>query len=140
MEKDKVVATVLHSRVFISITFRLVSVIRLLHSGFCCKPSRSSHGLCRKCSEVSYSISYQGLGSFSRYLLSRSSSHRHKGRWISCISLTLEASEMFLSLHMIFSLERAAVVWAILERISDFDPSLEMIAPRYLKFSISSSL
>ena len=34
------------------------------------------------------------------------------------INLTLEASEMFLSLHMIFSLERAAVVWAILERIS----------------------
>ena len=47
---------------------------------------------------------------------------------------------MFLSLHMIFSLERAAVVWAILERISDFDSSLEMIAPRYLKFSTSSSL
>ena len=56
------------------------------------------------------------------------------------INLALEASEMFLSLHMIFSLERAAVVWAILERISGFDPSLEMIAPRYLKFSISSSL
>ena len=56
------------------------------------------------------------------------------------ISLTLEASEMFLSLHMIFSLERAAVVWAILERISGFDPLLEMIAPRYLKFSTSSSL
>ena len=56
------------------------------------------------------------------------------------ISLTLEASEMFLSLHMIFSLERAAVVWAILERISGFDPSLEMTAPRYLKFSTSSSL
>ena len=52
----------------------------------------------------------------------------------------LEASEMFLSLHMIFSLERAAVVWAILERISGFDPSLEMIAPRYLKFSTSFSL
>ena len=30
---------------------------------------------------------------------------------------------------MIFSLERAAVVWAILERISGFDPSLEMIVP-----------
>ena len=43
------------------------------------------------------------------------------------ISLTLEASEMFLSLNMIFSLERAAVVWAILERISGSDPSLEMI-------------
>ena len=56
------------------------------------------------------------------------------------ISVTLEASEMFLSFHMIFSLERAAVVWAILERISGFDPSLEMIAPRYLKFSTSSSL
>ena len=56
------------------------------------------------------------------------------------ISLTLETSEMFLYLHMIFSLERAAVVWAILERISGFDSSLEMIAPRYLKFSTSSSL
>ena len=56
------------------------------------------------------------------------------------ISLTLEASEMFLPLHMIFSLETAAVVWAILERISGFDPSLEVIAPRYLKFSTSSSL
>ena len=55
------------------------------------------------------------------------------------INLTLEASEMFLSLHMIFNLERAGVVWAILERISSFDPSLEMIAPRYLKFSTSSS-
>ena len=30
------------------------------------------------------------------------------------VGLTLEASEMFLSLHMIFSLERDAVVWAIL--------------------------
>ena len=44
------------------------------------RPPRSSNGLCRKCSEVSYSISSQGLGSFSRFLLSRSSSQRHKGR------------------------------------------------------------
>ena len=51
-----------------------------LHSGFCCEPLHSSHGLCRKCSEVSYSISSQGLGSFSLFLLSRSSSHRHKER------------------------------------------------------------
>ena len=51
-----------------------------LHSGLCCEPPRSSHGLCRKCSEVSYSISSQGLGSFSLFLLSRSSSHRHKER------------------------------------------------------------
>ena len=39
-----------------------------------------SHGLCRKYSEVSYSISSHGLGSFSRFLLPRSRSHRHKGR------------------------------------------------------------
>ena len=51
-----------------------------LHSGFCCEPPRSSHGLCRKCSEVSYSISSEGLGSFSLFLLSRSNSHRHKER------------------------------------------------------------
>ena len=56
------------------------------------------------------------------------------------INLTLEASKMFLSRHMIFSLEGTAVVWAILERITGFDPSLEMIAPRYLKFFTSSSL
>ena len=42
------------------------------------------------------------------------------------ISLILEVSEMFLSLHMIFILERVDV-WAIPERISGFDPSLEMI-------------
>ena len=51
-----------------------------LHSGFCCEPPRLSHGLCRKYSEVSYSIASQGLGSFSRFLLSKSSSYRHKGR------------------------------------------------------------
>ena len=56
------------------------------------------------------------------------------------ISLTVEASEIFLSLNMIFSLKRAAVVWQILERISGFDPSLEMIVPLFLKFSASSSL
>ena len=40
-----------------------VSLLRLgdhhalqLHSGFCWEPPHSSHGLCRKCSEVSYSI------------------------------------------------------------------------------------
>ena len=114
-----------------------------LHSGFCCEPPCLSHGLCRKCSEVSYSISSQGLGSFSLFLRSRSSSQRHKRKVDKMsirISLTLEASKMFLFLHMIFSLQRAAVVWAILERISGFDPALEMIAPRYLKFSTSSRL
>ena len=56
------------------------NVLRL-HSGFCCESPRSSHGLCRKSSEVSYSISSEGLGSFFRVLLSKSSSHRHKGKF-----------------------------------------------------------
>ena len=47
-----------------------------LHSWIYCESLRSAHRLCRQCSKVSYSISYQGLGSF----LSRSSSPRHKGR------------------------------------------------------------
>ena len=55
------------------------------------------------------------------------------------ISLTLEASEMFLSRHMIFSLERAAVVCAILESISGFGPSLVMIAPRYESHPVSNA-
>ena len=56
------------------------------------------------------------------------------------ISLILEASEMFLFLHMVFCPERAAVVWAILERLSSLDSSLEMIDPRYLKIVTTSSL
>ena len=59
------------------------------------------------------------------------------------ISLTLEVSEMFFFLHtfIIFSLKRAAaVVWAVLEKISGFDPSLEMTGPRYLKFSTVSTV
>ena len=111
-----------------------------LHSGFCCEPPRSSHGLCRKYSEVSYSISSQGLLSISAVKVQLSQAERKVDKMSVRISLTLEASEMFLSLHMIFSLERAAVVRAILERISGFDPSLEMIAPRDLKFFTSSSL
>ena len=93
----------------------------------CCEPPRSSRGLCRKCSEVSYSISIQRLGSFSRVLLSRSSSHKQTVMWIR------EPSAFF-------SLERAAVVWAILDRILGYDTSLEMFAPRYLKFSTAASL
>ena len=40
---------------------------------------------------------------------------------------------------MTFSLERTAAVCAILERISGFDPSLEMIAPRYESHPISNA-
>ena len=67
------------------LSFRFFTMVRRsslqLHSGFCCEPPRSSHGLCRKWSEVSYSISSQELGSFSRFLLSKSSSHRHREKW-----------------------------------------------------------
>ena len=73
------------------LSFRFFTMVRKssctpMHSGFCREPPRSSHDLCRKCLEVSYSISSQGLGYFSRFLLSRSSSHRHKGRWIKLVS------------------------------------------------------
>ena len=69
-----------------------------LHSGLCCEPPRSSHGLCRKYSEVSY----QGFGSFSRVLRSMS---RKVGKIVGRISLTLEASEMFVYRHMIFNID-----------------------------------
>ena len=93
-----------------------------LHSGFCCEPPRSSHGLCRKSHlkglDPSLDFYCQGPALTGIRKVDKMSVH---------ISLTLEASEMFLSLQVIFSLERAAVVWAILERILSFDPSLEMI-------------
>ena len=53
------------------------------------------------------------------------------------ISFTLEASEIFFYLYM-FRQERAVVVLASLVRISYSDPSLEMLDPRYLKFSTAS--
>ena len=53
--------------------------------------------------------------------------------------LNLEASEMVLTLHMIFSLEKAVVAGAILERILGFVPSLEMIAVQ-LCTKVASSL
>ena len=53
------------------------------------------------------------------------------------ISLTLDVSEIFLPRHMIFSLEGAAVVLTILERISGFDPSLELfLLSPHLRFII----
>ena len=50
------------------LSFRFFTMVRRSSCtpiAFCCEPPRSSHGLCRKCSEVSYSISSQGLGTFS---------------------------------------------------------------------------
>ena len=50
-----------------------------------------------------------------------------------CISFTFDPRDILLSLHMGFSLVRAAVAYAILERISGLEPSPETTAPRYLK-------
>jgi hypothetical protein len=38
------------------------------------------------------------------------------------------------------SLVRAAVVWAIPDSISDFDPSSEIIEPKYFNFVTLSSI
>ena len=44
-----------------------------------------------------------------------------------------ELRSMFLSSQMILSIVSAAMVWAILERISGMDPSSVTMAPKYLK-------
>ena len=48
-------------------------------------------------------------------------------------SLTFKLRSMIMSSQMILSFVSAAMVWAILERISGLDPSLVTIAPNYLK-------
>ena len=55
---------------------------------------------------------------------------------ISCI---LELKEILLSFQTGFSLVSAAVVCAILESISGFEPSSVIIEPRYLKLVTVSS-
>ena len=50
------------------LSFRFFTMVRrssYTPVAFCCEPPRSSHSLCRKFSDVFYSISSQGLGSFS---------------------------------------------------------------------------
>ena len=77
------------------------------HSGFCCESPRSSHGLCRKCSEVSYSISSQGLGSFSRFLSASSSSSAFttisSAKWKLVISRPPMLTLPSMSSHLILS-------------------------------------
>ena len=55
------------------------------------------------------------------------------------ISLILLFRVMLLFFQIGFSVDIAAEVRAILERISDFDPSSESVAPRYLKLARVSS-
>ena len=50
----------------------------------------------------------------------------------------MELSAIFLSFQVVF-FASAAVVWAILTRISGLDPSSAMIAPRYLNLLTQSS-
>ena len=49
------------------------------------------------------------------------------------ISFNFDPGDILLSLHIGFSFVRPAVAYAIPERTSDFEPSSETIAPRYLK-------
>ena len=56
------------------------------------------------------------------------------------ISLALESREMFLSLTIGFSQERAAVVWTIQESISGLDHSLEITDQKYMKQFTSSNV
>ena len=55
------------------------------------------------------------------------------------ISLILCLILKFLSFQMVFSLASAAIVWAALESTSLVDPSSQIMAPRYLKWSTVSS-
>ena len=54
-------------------------------------------------------------------------------------SLISELSAIFLPLQMVLSFASAAVIWAILVRISGLDLSSAMIAPRYLNLLTQSS-
>ena len=55
------------------------------------------------------------------------------------INLILSFILMFLSFQMIFSLASAAIVWAALESTSLLEPSSQIMAPRYLKWSTGSN-
>ena len=55
-------------------------------------------------------------------------------------SLILELIAMLLLFQVGLSLVRAAVVWVILDSISGFDPSSEIIKPRNLNFVTLSSI
>ena len=54
------------------------------------------------------------------------------------IGFTTDPRDILLSLQIGFSFVRAAVAYAILERISGLQPSSETTAPRYLKIMIRS--
>ena len=67
------------------------------------------------------------LLSMSAVMLHVSHAYKNMDRARERISLILERMAMFLSLQMTFSLVTAAVVWAILESTSSFDPSSDTV-------------
>ena len=69
-----------------------------------------------------------------------SQAYRKMGVTKERISRIMELREILLSLRTGFSLVNAAVVCAILASISDLEPSLVIIEPRYLKLVTVSSL
>ena len=88
-----------------------------------------------KCLVTFGSISSQGLAYFfssSAIKVFKSQAFRNMDMTRERISFPFDPKHM-LSLHIGFSFVRAAVACAILERTSDFEPSSETIAPRYLK-------
>ena len=91
---------------------------RLQHGPLLYKPPHSVYGLCNWYSKASDSIASQGSGFFLPDLLSGSSFHIHKGRWVRWAFA--QVREIFLSLHI--------------------GLCLEMTDPRYLKLFTSSSL
>ena len=124
------------------LSFCFCTMVLQLHSGFCANLLVCHMifvGNVQKSPIVSH---LKGLDSSLHFYCQGSALKGIKeGRWDERPrQLNLKSKRDVLVPPYIFSLERAAIVWAILERISGFDPSLEKIAPRYLKFSTSSSL
>ena len=71
--------------------------------------------LCRRCSQFYWSISFEGP-------------------WFSSGVLMWASTFFSLLRQMFLSLQNAAVVWAILAKISGFDPSSDVMDPRMLIF------
>ena len=105
-----------------------------------CEPPHWSHGPCMKCSIISGSISSQRPVFFcffsnSAVKVHGSQAYRYRNMEMrrERISFTFDPRDALLSLQMGFSFVRAAVVCAILERISGLEALSETTAPRNLK-------
>ena len=102
--------------------------------GFYCEPLHWLYTPCTKCEITFGSISSQkpAFSSSSTVKARDSQAYRNMAITCECISFTFDPRDM-LSLQIGFSLVRAVVVCAILQRTSGLEQSSEKIAPRYLK-------